>query len=113
MGHTCSKLKSVNTSPSTLVDHGTLNPRGIYTMNTDYDISIVRNLIRKGQLAPFYEGSFFLNEKGLIRLPELILLIGSNEPRVNTEISYETECPICFLVHTVVHSWSLSIDCFC
>jgi hypothetical protein len=70
MGHTCSKLKAVNTSPLTLVDHGSLNPRGIYTMDTDYDISIVRNLIRKGQLSPFYEGTFFcyLGKKSMTRL---------------------------------------------
>lgn len=99
MGHTCSKLKLVNASPSMLVDHGSLNPRGIYTMDTDYDISVVRNLIRKGRLAPFYQGKFRMKHEKYSKL--MIVsdeVLGSNEPCANNEISYENECPICFLV---------------
>lgn len=54
MGQACSKV--VNTTHLTSVDHGSLIPQGIYTTDNDYDISIVRHLIRKGQLAPFYTG---------------------------------------------------------
>lgn len=43
--------------PGTLVDHGHVMPQGIFaTAEIDYDMSIVKHLIRKGQLAPFYEG---------------------------------------------------------
>lgn len=50
MGRACSKLKT------TTIDNGYLNPRGIYNNDVDYDLTIVKQLIRKGQLAPFYEG---------------------------------------------------------
>ena len=58
MGHACSKV--VNTTHLTSVDHGSLVPQGIYTTDNDYDINIVRHLIRKGQLAPFYTGKLIL-----------------------------------------------------
>ncbi|KAL9539686.1 hypothetical protein MBANPS3_010122 [Mucor bainieri] len=78
MGQACSKV--VNTTHLTSVDHGSLIPQGIYTTDNDYDINIVRHLIRKGQLAPFYTGL--------------------NEPCANyKKLSYETECPICFLYY--------------
>ncbi|GAN02362.1 hypothetical protein MAM1_0021d01805 [Mucor ambiguus] len=77
MGQACSKV--VNTTHLTSVDHGSLMPQGIYTTDNDYDINIVRHLIRKGQLAPFYTGL--------------------NEPCSSyKKLSYETECPICFLL---------------
>lgn len=61
MGHACSKVANT-TALTTSVDHGSLIPQGIYTTDNDYDINIVRQLIRKGQLAPFYTGKclFFL-----------------------------------------------------
>ncbi|KAI8646797.1 hypothetical protein BD408DRAFT_409744 [Parasitella parasitica] len=79
MGHACSKV--VNTTAlATSVDHGSLIPQGIYTVDNDYDINIVRQLIRKGQLAPFYTGL--------------------NEPCSSyKKLAYETECPICFLYY--------------
>ncbi|KAI8090822.1 hypothetical protein BDF21DRAFT_491166 [Thamnidium elegans] len=79
MGTTCSKMKVLNTGLSVL-DHGSLIPQGIYTADVDYDTNIVRALIRKGQLAPFYDGS--------------------TEPCINNKkLSFETECPICFLFY--------------
>ncbi|KAG2208615.1 hypothetical protein INT46_009157 [Mucor plumbeus] len=79
MGHACSKV--ANTTALTVsVDHGSLTPQGIYTTDNDYDINIIRQLIRKGQLAPFYTGL--------------------NEPSSNyKKLAYETECPICFLYY--------------
>ncbi|CEP18435.1 hypothetical protein [Parasitella parasitica] len=78
MGHACSKVANT-TALTTSVDHGSLIPQGIYTTDNDYDINIVRQLIRKGQLAPFYTGL--------------------NEPCSNhKKLAYETECPICFLL---------------
>lgn len=55
MGTTCSKMNVLNTGLSVL-DHGSLIPQGIYSADVDYDTNIVRALIRKGQLAPFYDG---------------------------------------------------------
>ena len=58
MGHACSKV--ANTTALTVsVDHGSLTPQGIYTTDNDYDINIIRQLIRKGQLAPIYTGKYF------------------------------------------------------
>lgn len=54
MGTACSKV--MHTGPSSSLDYGTLNPHGIYSSDTDYDAQIVRALIRKGRLAPFYQG---------------------------------------------------------
>ncbi|KAI8975597.1 hypothetical protein BDF20DRAFT_618109 [Mycotypha africana] len=85
MGHTCSKLKVVvhpSSQSTAMLDYGSLTPHGIYTSNNNYDIHIVRSLIRKGQLAPFYEGV--------------------NEPTTNANsklVPYDTECPICFLYY--------------
>jgi hypothetical protein len=44
-------------TPLTLVDHGHVLPLGIFTTETDYDLNVVKHLIRKGHLAPFYEGN--------------------------------------------------------
>ncbi|CAO3626224.1 unnamed protein product [Mucor hiemalis] len=80
MGTTCSKIKVISNGTSETLDYGSLTPEGIYTTDTDYNLNIVRSLIRKGRLAPFYEGS--------------------SEPFINNKkISYETECPICFLFY--------------
>ncbi|GAA5799602.1 hypothetical protein HPULCUR_005018 [Helicostylum pulchrum] len=50
-------MKVLNTG-LTVLDHGSLIPQGIYTADVDYDTNIVRALIRKGQLAPFYDECF-------------------------------------------------------
>lgn len=55
MGTACSKIKVINNGLS-VIDYGSFNPQGIYTTNVDYDVNIVRDLIRKGHLAPFYNG---------------------------------------------------------
>ncbi|KAI9473623.1 MAG: hypothetical protein EXX96DRAFT_578685 [Benjaminiella poitrasii] len=79
MGNACSKFKGLRSNSST-IDHGFLNPQGIYTTNADYDMDIVGNLIRKGQLAPFYKGL--------------------NEPNTNyNDLCFDNECPICFLFY--------------
>ncbi|KAI8375130.1 hypothetical protein BD560DRAFT_392779 [Blakeslea trispora] len=81
MGHTCSKIRVIALSSLTVVDHGFVSPQGIRTKNSlDYDIHIVQNLIRKGHLAPFYEGS--------------------TEPYISKQnLTFDTECPICFLYY--------------
>jgi hypothetical protein len=56
MGTACSKLTKTIPTSATNIDHGSLTPQGIYTTDTDYDLNIVRSLIREGQLAPFYKG---------------------------------------------------------
>lgn len=66
MGHACSKLKVATT---TTIDFGYTSPRGIYSSDVEYDLNIVKQLIRKGRLAPFYEGTTQhtkLNKKRLI-----------------------------------------------
>ncbi|KAI8085756.1 uncharacterized protein B0P05DRAFT_533598 [Gilbertella persicaria] len=78
MGHTCSKIKVVHSPSAGLVDYGYLSPQGI-DHNVDYDMGIVRSLIRKGYLAPFYEGL--------------------TEPLKQQGLMYDTECPICFLYY--------------
>lgn len=77
MGTACSKLtKSIPTTrttrttttttatTSTNIDYGYLVPQGIYTAaDTDYDLNVVRSLIRKGHLAPFYKGKLVMKNE--------------------------------------------------
>lgn len=94
MGAACSKV--MNTGPSSSLDYGSLNPQGIYTTDTDYDGQIVRALIRKGQLAPFYHGKIV--KIVVTRKLKKERYLGSSDICMDNDISYETECPICFLV---------------
>lgn len=102
MGTTCSKVMHIG--PSSNLDYGTLNPHGIYSSDTDYDAQIVRALIRKGQLAPFYQGNQKMwGHKFKIFIPVFFKKKGSNDICMDNEMSYETECPICFLVQNKPH----------
>ncbi|CAO3660081.1 unnamed protein product [Rhizopus stolonifer] len=76
MGVLYSRLKCYCTRS---VDHGCLKPQGIYRVQNDFDMGLVRNLIFKGKLAPFYKGT--------------------NEICSNKKMCFETECPICFLFY--------------
>ncbi|KAI8368896.1 hypothetical protein EDC96DRAFT_128957 [Choanephora cucurbitarum] len=105
MGHNCSKIRINDTSSLSVVDHGFVSPQGIRAKSSpDYDVHIVQSLIRKGHLAPFYEGKQNMHHKyGFFSFFYCCLwvsFLGSMEPYVNKQnLVFNTECPICFLYY--------------
>lgn len=72
MGQTCchSVLKMLKKSilPAKSIDFGYINPRGIYSNEISYDLNIVKHMIRKGRLAPFYDGKLIYSKRYFYQL---------------------------------------------